>query len=84
MDAAPKPKLAASSAAVEPDWGEIAFPPDYPFADPDNDDNIVVDDENHKNVMYSTVCDDPFCAGSVECASLTCTTETQTGRAFDV
>ncbi len=42
-------------AAAEFDWGDIAYPPEYPFAEADSDDNIVIDDENHKTVMYANV-----------------------------
>lgn len=37
------------------EWGDIANPPDYPFSEPDSDENIVLSDENHKVVVYATI-----------------------------
>jgi hypothetical protein len=46
-----KPKLVMNVV----DWGEIDYAPDYPFATEDNDDNIEIDDDNHKLIILATI-----------------------------
>ena len=35
-------------------WGELDFPPGYAFCVPDSDDNIDVDETDHKLILFAT------------------------------
>ena len=54
------PGLSSSSRgqvrlAVPEDWGTLDYPEGYAFSEPDTDDNIEVDDEDRKIIMYATI-----------------------------
>lgn len=51
---AAKPKTAPVKIETD-NWGELDFPKGYPFAEPDSDDNIDVDTEDHKLVLYASI-----------------------------
>lgn len=54
-------QLAVQKAATKPkvevtdNWGDIDYPKGYSFSEADSDDNIVVDDEDYKLVLYATI-----------------------------
>jgi hypothetical protein len=37
------------------EWGALALPAGYPFAEPDTEDNIVVDEDDNKLVLSATL-----------------------------
>jgi hypothetical protein len=52
---ASKSKVRVADGNESTDWGPMAYPPNYAFAEVDSDDNIVVSEENHKMVLYGSI-----------------------------
>ncbi len=44
----------APVVAPTENWGELDFPPGYAFCVPDSDDNIDVDETDHKLILFAT------------------------------